>query len=95
MSLIEPKHWGLGRMLKPLRQNLACPTLVRLMSYRAEGHLHKAPNQLGKVSPRGGQRNAHNMSLLERCPYISNLKCTKLIRVEYSVPKEIRVNFDH
>ena len=31
VSLIEPKYWGLGPMLKPLRQNLACPRLARLM----------------------------------------------------------------
>ena len=29
--LIEPKDGGLGTMLKFLRQNLACPTLTRLM----------------------------------------------------------------
>ena len=35
------------------------------------------------------------MSPLKRCRHISNLKCAKLIRVEDSVRKGIRVTFDH
>ena len=31
VSLIDPKYWGMGPMLKPLRHNLACPRLARLM----------------------------------------------------------------
>ena len=31
VTLIEPKCRGLGSMLKPLRQNLGCPRLARLI----------------------------------------------------------------
>ena len=40
------------------------------------------------VGPDINQMIIHNMSLLKRCRHISNLKCTKLIRVKYSVRRE-------
>ena len=47
------------------------------------------------LGPDINQMTIHNMSFLKRRWHISNLKCTKLIRVEYSVRKGIRVTFDH
>ena len=74
-------------------------TVIALFDFVFEGNFQVQASGLGEAYTWSGlfwQFYAiHNMSFLKRRWHISNLKCKKLIRVEYSVRKGIRVTFDH